>query len=115
MVPRPDKLRSEATTRFAVDENELGGPFGDDAPTITELLPVVDGRRLAFEAQATIATCYACSDGRWSSYTRSVRIRTAPPPLLAPYAELPSPVATFLARHPEMSFGGFAEGIPPKG
>lgn len=111
-IPRSSELRAEAARRFAADEKELGGPFGDDPPSITELVPVVDGRRLAFEAQLTIDTCYACSDGAWSSYTRSVRIRTAPPPLLAPHAELPSGVAAFLSRHPDLTLGGWSEATP---
>ncbi len=108
-VPRPAELRAEAARRFALDEKELGGPFGDAPPAITELIPVVDGHRLAFEAQLTIDTCYACSDGAWSSYTRSVRVRTAPPPLLAAHAELPAGVAAFLSRHPELNLGGWSE------
>lgn len=111
-IPRSSELRAEAARRFAADEKELGGPFGEDPPSITELVPVVDGRRLAFEAQLTIDTCYACSDGAWSSYTRSVRIRTAPPALLAPHAELPSGVAAFLSRHPDLTLGGWSEATP---
>jgi hypothetical protein len=113
-VPNRLELRAEASRRFADDERELGAPFGSAPPKLTELVPVVvDGRRLAFDAQLTIETCYACSDGRWSSYTRSVRIRTEPPPVLTAFAELPAGVATFLAHHSDLTLGGWSEAVPP--
>lgn len=114
-LPKARELRAQAAARFAADEKELGGPFGEGPPSITEIVPVVEDHRLGFEAQLTIDTCYACSDGKWSSYTRSVRVRTPPPPLFAQHAELPDTVAAFLARHPDLTLGGFTEGHTPSG
>ena len=77
----------------------------ESPPTITEVLPVFDGHRVAFDAQLTISACYACSDGLWSSYTRSVRLRTPAPPVLAPYGDLPTSVSLFASHHSELTVG----------
>ena len=118
-VPDRAELRSEAARRFKEDEHELGAAFGAALPRLTELLPVMrtvgSGRRLAFEAQLTIETCYACSDGLWSSYTRSVRVPAAPPAVLSPFSELPSGVATFLLHRPDLTLGGWSAAVPPTG
>jgi len=112
-VPNLAQLRDEATKRFRDDEESVGPAFAGSPPRITELVPLVDGRKLGFEAQLTIETCYACSDGAWSSYTRSVRLPTAPPAVLVPFARLPSSVATFLSRHPDLKLGGWSETRTP--
>jgi len=111
-LPQPDVLRAEAEKRFADDEKENGGPMDESPPAVTEVLPVFDGHRVAFEAQLTISACYACSDGLWSSYTRSVRLRTPAPPVLASYRDLPAPVSLFASRHSELTVGGWSEVLP---
>lgn len=111
LLPDPAELRADAARRLAADEQQLGAPFGSAPPAITEIVPVVEGRRLAFDAQLTIDACYACSDGLWSSYTRSVRVRTAPPAVLVPFTTLPASVTTFLGQHPNLSLGGWSEAV----
>ena len=88
-------------------ENPL---FGDDR-TLTEILPDLadldalehtlkqgQGGSVGFVAQVTARTCYACSDGRWSSYTRSVRVPVAAPQIHDSMLErrVPPSVALFL-------------------
>lgn len=44
--------------------------------------------------QFTAEECFAYSDGRWSSYTRSVEVATQQlPPAFQPFARLPGPIA----------------------
>ena len=67
---------------------------------------------LMTEAQITAPSCYACSDGRFDSYTRSVRLRTEPTAPLVPYAVLPRVIARFLASHPEWTAYGYSSAVP---
>jgi hypothetical protein len=111
-VPDRDTLLGEAA-RACADDPADGPVFGDGKPEITEVLPVVEGSgsgAVAFHAQLTVPTCYACGDGLWSSYTRSVRVKAPPPAQMAAFAELPSQVALFLAQHPALSVGGWSDG-----
>jgi hypothetical protein len=85
--------------------------FGDGKADITEILPVVQGSgKVSFEAQLTVPTCYACGDGLWSSYTRSVRVKAPAPPPVASFTELPSQVWVFLSQHSGLTLGGWSEG-----
>lgn len=55
-----------------------------------------DGR-LQVRLQYAGASCYACSDGAWSSYTESVDVGSDEvPELLRGYRHLPAPVRTWL-------------------
>ncbi len=55
-----------------------------------------DGR-LQVRLQYAGASCYACSDGAWSSYTESVDVGTDEvPELLRAYRHLPAPVRAWL-------------------
>lgn len=109
-VPNRDALFTDAARLFA--EDSANRPiFGDGKAEVTEVLPVLDpSGKVGFQAQLTIPTCYACSDGLWSSYTRSVRVKTAPPAALASFTELPGQVALFLSQHPGLTLGGWSEG-----
>lgn len=53
--------------------------------------------------------CYACGDGEWSSYTRSVVVpmKTLPRALL-PYATEPAAVTAIRRTHPDMVIGGYS-------
>lgn len=92
------------------DEDPGGADFGD-GPEVTEIVPVFHEGRVSFEAQVTAAACYACGDGRWSSYTRSVRVPATPTATLATHAAA-SPtlaaLAAFARRHPEVRVGGLS-------
>jgi hypothetical protein len=101
-------LRDDAKALFDEDE-DLDLEEGE-TPELTKLVPSwkPDGA-LAFGHQFTKSTAYAFSDGRWSSYTRSVVVpsRTLPKEI-APYAQAPAAVVAFAAAHPELTLGGFA-------
>lgn len=113
-LPNRDAVLADAMRLFAEDSADRP-VFGDGKPEITELLPVLDSssNKVVFEAQLTVPTCYACGDGMWGSYTRSVRVRTAPPAPLAPFAHLPTGVAIFLSHHPGLTLGGWSEAPLP--
>jgi transposase len=67
---------------------------------------VAQGRR-KLERQLTMASCFACSDGRWSDYTRSQHIeRDSVPHELEPHAKLPSAFDAFLAADPRFQAYG---------
>lgn len=109
VLPRSERLLQVAADKLA-QEGEIKEQMG--APEVTELLPVLTGGELAFEVQVTVPTCYACSDGLFGSYSRSVRVRmtsleaTAP---LLPYANVPRHVAAFARRHPDWVVGGWSK------
>lgn len=121
-IPDIGTLVSTASGHLYGDADGNGdGPSPDvspsdaeGAPAITEMIPVFAGGRVRFEAQLTIPTCYACSDGLWDSYTRSVRLPARPPAALevaagtASGAALPEGVRAFLSRNPTLVPGGFS-------
>jgi hypothetical protein len=101
-VPDAARLKVAASTGIAE------AVPGDAAVDLTALFPVVRAGRLGFEAQLTFPACYACSDGAWSSYTRSVRLPALPPPVLEPFATVPRAVVLFAKSHPEVELGGWS-------
>ncbi|MBX3188774.1 MAG: hypothetical protein KF819_17280 [Labilithrix sp.] len=116
-VPDPAGLVARASSELhpagALDGPTLDGP--DDEARVTEVRPVLRGLRagpLPFEAQVTVADCYACSDGSWGSYARSVRLPSAPPRALAARAEVPEGVARFAQAHPDLAVGGWSSVAP---
>ncbi len=75
----------------------------------TAIVPSYDtDGALEIGLQFTAATCYACSDGAWSSYTKST---TEPlvdlPAALRPWAAAPAGVGAFLRDHPTLTLGGW--------
>lgn len=57
-------------------------------------------------------TCYACSDGVWSSYTTSIELpASALPARLAAFRAVPPAIASLLRAEPELDVGGFGEVI----
>lgn len=105
VLPRSEPLLQAGLEKLAQD-GESKGQMGP--PEITELLPVLTGGELVFEAQVTIPTCYACSDGLFGSYTRSVRLRTEPTRPLLARTNVPPSVLAFVRRHPEWTVGGWS-------
>lgn len=114
-LPNEPALLKKAEPELEADGAEAGGPLRHDSPQITELLPVFRGGQLRFEAQITTVSCYACSDGLWSSYTRSVRLETEPPAVVAPWIAVPPTVVTFARDHKDLTIGGWStdENAPP--
>lgn len=107
-LPNEPALLKKAEPELEAEGAEAVGPLGHDSPKITELLPVFRDGQLRFEAQITTVSCYACSDGLWSSYTRSVRLDTEPPPVVAPWVAVPPTVATFAREHRDLTIGGWS-------
>lgn len=101
-LPQP-RLRAAARP-LLID----AGGFAEGEPEITEIIPFIREGRVRFEAQVTGSACYACGDGRWSSYTRSVRVPVDTPPALALHAHVPRGVAAFAQAHPDLAVGGFS-------
>jgi hypothetical protein len=114
-IPDLDRLTARAHAKLAEP-----GDDGAETPELTAVIPRFGPDRVRFDAQLTAPTCYACSDGVWSSYTRSVRLPTAPPPVLVNDAELPDAVRRFVrglgrARPQEdlsVELGGFSRRAP---
>jgi hypothetical protein len=69
--------------------------------------------RLAVGMQFTAPSCYACSDGAWSSYSKSTTL-PAPvvPEALRAWALAPAGVQAFAHGHPELGIGGWSD-LPP--
>lgn len=103
-----EALRSEATRMLEASDDAM--PTEEDEVGLAELLPrfAPDGG-LELSLRFTGFACYACSDEDWSSYTKSVFLNAPSlPATLAPFAEVPAGVRTFLAEHPELELGGFS-------
>lgn len=79
-----------------------GTGVGTAGMAIVGLRPLVRGDRLVFEAQVTADTCFACSDGAWSSYTRSTFVEAAAPRGIETGSVFPPAVLAFRRRHPEL-------------
>ena len=59
--------------------------------------------------QFTAPTCYACTRGGWSSYTKSTVVdAVAIPALFAPFTSPPPAVRSFLRAHPDVEMKGFS-------
>lgn len=112
-LPNRNALLADAARLLAEDSADHP-VFGDGKAEITQVLPTLDptSGKVGFQAQLTVPTCYACSDGLWSSYTRSVRVKAPAPTDLASFGEVPSQVSVFLSRHPGLTLGGWSEGRP---
>jgi hypothetical protein len=58
--------------------------------------------------------CYACGDGVWSSYTRSVNVPAHTLPERArPYSRAPEVVSAYLDAHPGDKIAGWSA-VPPE-
>jgi hypothetical protein len=78
---------------------------------LTEIVPTYGQEaQLSLAMQFTAPSCYACSDGAWSSYSKSTK-RLAPiiPDALRAWAVAPEGVRAFARAHPELSLGGWSE------
>lgn len=89
-------LRDEAWTRASNDTQGMADSAAD--LVLAGVWPGWrDDGRLRVRLQYAGASCYACSDGEWSSYTESVNVSTDEvPELLRPYRHVPAPVRAWL-------------------
>jgi hypothetical protein len=101
--------RGAAVEGLTDDDDDVFAPTEDDLE-LTELVPrfASDGS-LELGLQFTAPTCYACTRGGWSSYTKSTVVdAVATPALLAPFASPPAAVRAFLRAHPEIDVKGWS-------
>jgi hypothetical protein len=98
-------LASQDDVKLFADEN------GHVDVALTEVVPSFGpGARLDVRYQLTAFTCYACGDGAWSSYSKSMRVdaRRTPSPL-RPWVTPAPGVHAFALAHPELTVGGWSE------
>jgi hypothetical protein len=107
----PDREHILALGKSAIDAKPNAIDFSrpSDPPALTELLPRI-GRHGQLEATAlvTVASCYACTEGGWSSYTVSTPVPVTLPWRLRAMGAPPRAVAIFVDGHPELTVGGYS-------
>jgi hypothetical protein len=107
----PDREALLAEGKRAIDARSDAVDFSrpDDPPTVTELLPRI-GPRGGIEATVlvTVASCYACTEGGWSSYTVSTEVPSQLPWRLRALGAPPAAVVRFRDVHPELTIGGYS-------
>ena len=107
----PDREHLLASGKSAIDAQPDAVDFSraEDPPALTELLPRIGPHgRLEASALITVASCYACTDGGWSSYTVSTQVPTPLPWRLRGLGTPPRAVALFADAHPELTVGGYS-------
>jgi hypothetical protein len=109
-VPNQDVLSKKANALINAESGDDASVDDDVLPTIVQLLPVYSARgALRLDAQWMRSACYACSDGLWSSYSRSAILETGfLHPRFASYAVPPVSIKVFLEAHPGFEMGGFS-------
>jgi hypothetical protein len=101
--------RGAAVEGLTQEDDDLFAPAEEDLE-LTELVPrfARDGS-LELGLQFTAPTCYACTRGGWSSYTKSTVVdAVATPALFAPFASPPPAVRAFLRAHPDFELKGWS-------
>jgi hypothetical protein len=108
--------RALASKALAADDDVSAfAENGELEVELTEIVPTYgQDAQLSLGMQFTAPSCYACSDGAWSSYSKSTR-RVAPiiPDALRAWAVAPDGVRAFARAHPELTVGGWSELPPP--
>jgi hypothetical protein len=106
LVAGADLTAARATARTQLAAAAVEGDLADlaDPATAVELgasVPTWTDGRLAMRHLFWVETCYACSDGEWSSYSRATRVDDPGlPPALA-LVGVPPAVAARLSALPE--------------
>ncbi|MET0592182.1 MAG: hypothetical protein ABW133_05755 [Polyangiaceae bacterium] len=106
------ELKTPRTLAIAdlVDEDDEMFQPTEENVELTEILPRFgkDGA-LVVGLQFTAPTCYACTRGGWSSYTKSTLVDApAIPEILSPFASAPAPVRAFLRANPDVAMNGWS-------
>ncbi|WP_437588614.1 hypothetical protein [Sorangium sp. So ce1000] len=109
----PDAPALQGDAKAILDEGEDDPETArqeQEAPELVQIAPVYDERgSLQLTAKLARASCYACGDGAWSSYTRSAVVPAErAPERLAAWASTPAGVQGFLAQHPGVKVGGWS-------
>jgi hypothetical protein len=107
----PDREHILAAGKSAIDARPDAIDFSrpSDPPALTELLPRI-GQHGQLEATAlvTVASCYACTEGGWSSYTVSTQVPVTLPWRLRGVGAPPRAVGAFVDGHPDLTVGGYS-------
>lgn len=106
-VPHVERLRRTAITKLLEDEAFIEMGEAHETELTALRLQFDPERGLSLRYQFTAPTCYACSDGMWSSYTRSVDV-DGEPMALPQQAPLPASVRQWLAEHPQIGVRGYS-------
>ncbi|WP_437482014.1 hypothetical protein WME75_40005 [Sorangium sp. So ce1014] len=110
-VPGVPALQSAAEVLLDQDEEDVEATRQErNAPELVQIAPAYNARgSLRLTAQLARAACYACSDGAWSSYSRSAVVPIVRTPArLAAWASPPPGVRAFLERTPGVRLGGWS-------
>jgi len=111
-LPIVSEAQARAATALSVDEDVKGFAEKDEPEiALTEVLPHFShDAELTVDLQFTAPTCYACSDGAWSSYSKSTtRTARGVPAALRAWATPTPGVRAFARAHPELVIGGWSE------
>ncbi len=107
----PDREHLLASGKSAIDAQPDAVDFSrpEDPPALTELLPRIGPHgHLEASALVTVASCFACTDGGWSSYTVSTQVPAPLPWRLRGLGAPPRAVALFADAHPALTVGGYS-------
>jgi hypothetical protein len=107
----PDREHLLAEGKRIIDTKPDAADFSrpEDPPTITELLPRIGSRgQIRATVLVTVPSCYACTEGGWSSYTMSTEVPTQLPWRLRDLGQPPCALGTFVAAHPDLTIGGYS-------
>jgi hypothetical protein len=110
-LPSKDALATKAKKMLDEADDGVGGTAdSEDKPNPVILLPVYGDRgALRFEVQFAGWACYACSDGQWSSYTRSAVVPTEwIPERMRAWVMPPVVVKEFAEKTPEWRVRGWS-------
>jgi hypothetical protein len=109
-MPDIEALKERAEKSLDEGDEDPDAHREDNPTELVQLVPKFDKLgRLSIDAQFSRWACYACSDGLWSSYTRSALVTSGKAPeRLSPYTTPPPGVAVFLGQHHDIVMGGFS-------
>ena len=110
-LPAKDKLAETARRKLIEEEPEPGQEEESNKPEPAQFVPAYGERgALRLDAQFTQSACYACSDGQWSSYTRSAIVPTDwIPERMRAWVTPPVVVKDFLEAHRDWHLGGWSK------
>ncbi|KYF57984.1 hypothetical protein BE08_16675 [Sorangium cellulosum] len=106
----PPLQRAAEAMLEALEEDPEAAWREGEPMQLVKLAPAYDARgSLRLTAQFVRSACYACSDGAWSSYSRSSMVPLPRSPArLAAWTASPPAVQAFLAQTPGVKLGGWS-------
>ncbi len=107
----PDREHLLAMGKGAIDARPNAIDFSrpSDPPALTELVPRIGPHgQLEATALVTVASCYACTEGGWSSYTVSTQVPATLPWRLRGVGVPPRAVGIFVDAYPTLTVGGYS-------